>query len=269
MALTWRLHIDKVDLPILEGGYVGLSCSYSLGPFLELPPEGAKVKFAGCSEKEDEEQKPAGFERGDLLCVYLLHYGRFIKIGTSRFSTAAARMLSQAPFMGVVAAVIELRSDCNYEPESIERKAVEEARRRGLPLKQRRPKLSELVELWGNPPRGFVEQLERAEEEGDPTVVEGVEAAVEAAVRAAKLHGDLLWEPALHWFTTNRRVGPVPPPLENVCKELKEGQEVAIKPCPNGMLILEAEGVQRRLTGEKEHACTYHELREVLFEVML
>lgn len=258
-----------IDLCLLEGGCIGLSCSYILGPFLELPPNGVKVRFAGCTMGRNEQRRLTGFKGGDLVCVYLLHYGRFIKIGTSYLRTAAARMLSQVPFMGVVAAVIELRSDIEYNPESIECWAVEEAEKRGLALKRVRPKLYELVELWRNPPPDFVKQLELAEERGDPMMVEGLGEAVEVAVNAAEVHGDLIYEPALHWFTTNRRVGPIPPPLENVCKELKKGQEVLIKPYPNGMLILGAEGIQRRLTGEKEHACTFHEVREALFEVVL
>lgn len=246
-----------------------MSCSYSLGPFLELPSNGMKVKFAGCSEGENKRRKPASFKGGDLVCVYLLHYGRFIKIGTSNFRTAAARMLSQIPFMGVVAAVIELRSDCEYIPESIEHWAAGEAKKMGLALRHKRPKLNELVELWSNPPRKFVRELEEAEEKRDPTVVEDMKKTLEIAVSVAKLHGDLIWEPALHWFTTKRSVGHVPPPLENVCTALKRGQEVLIKPYPNGMLVLKTDGIQSRLIGEEEYVCTLYELREALFEVVL
>jgi len=249
----WRLHVEEVPLFVLEGGCTGMSCGYILGPVCDVPREGVKVRCAGSRERESGGGRLGG---GDVACVYVLHYGGSIRVGVAGIRAAVGKMLSHVPFMGVVAALIELESGA--EPGSIVRLAVEEAGKMGLELKPGRPGLAELVELWRSPPRSLLVQLEQAEEREDPMVVDGVKEAVEAAVSAAEAYGDLLYEPAIHWFTTDRRIDWVPPPLP---RAPREGEEVVLKPLPNGMLTLAArEGVW---------SCTFWELRDALFEPLI
>lgn len=251
----WRLYIEMEPLVVLHEGSFRQRCGYLLGFFGYVTEKGVRARYAGTRKREGGGRRLRG---GDLACVYVLHYGGSLRVGVAGVNIAVGKMLSYVPFMGVVAAFIELRGDREYEPGSITRLAVEEAGRMGVELKPGRPKLGELVECWRSPPRGFLEQLERAEEGRDPMVVDGVREAVEAAVTAAEAHGDLLYEPALFWFTTDRSVDRIPPPFPGA---LREGEEVTLKLLPNGMLVLE--------TSEGVWSCTFWELRDALFEPLI
>lgn len=244
---------------------------FRLGPF-SIGSEGLDTVVA---EFIDKEPRKARFSGGDVICVYLLHFGSFIKIGTSRLRKVVARMISQAPFLGVVAAVIELRDDFEYRSESIERWAIDVARRRGFNmLRARRCELKDLVKLWRHPPDGFIDQLERVEAELNPFIADGMSEAAEIAVEAATVHGCLLFEPNAFWFTTEWRSivsTDLPPPLAgDASEELKKGQEVEIKAYPNGMLGLRAEWPQKSLGEDSgERICTLNEIRRILFQVVL
>lgn len=271
MLLLERVRTVNIDLPMIEGGKVGLEPLFRLGPF-SIGSEGFKTEVA---EFIDEEPGKTCFSGSDVVCVYLLHFGSFIKIGTSKLRSVVARMITQAPFLGVVAAVIELRDDFEYESESIERWAVATARRRGFNvLRARRCELKDLVKIWRSPPDGFIDKLERVEAESNPLIADGMGEVAEIAVEAATVHGDLLFEPNAFWFTTEWRSIvsiDLPPPLAgNATEELKKGQEVKIRAYPNGMLGLQAEWVQKSLgedTGER--ICTLHEICKILFRVTL
>lgn len=55
---------------------------------------------------------------------------------------------------------------------------------------------------------------------------------------------------------------------EKMIRNLREGQEVYIKPYPNGMLGIKADWPQKALTaGSVEYVCTSHQLRTALFRV--
>ncbi|MEM4847167.1 MAG: hypothetical protein QW794_05360 [Thermosphaera sp.] len=266
MLLLDQVQIDNITLFVIEGGKVGLAPLFRLGPF-SIGSEGFKTKIA---ELIEEKPRKTRFSGGEIVCVYLLHYGSFIKIGTSRLRSVVARMISQAPFLGIVAAVIELRDDFEYRPESIERWAVDIARNQGFNmLRDRRCELRDLVKLWRRPPNGFIDQLEKVEAEWDPLIADRMPEAARIAVEAAKVHGALLFVPNTFWFTTDWRSmvnTDLPPPL--LPEELKKGQDVVIKAYSNGLLCLRAEWAQKSLGEDNgERICILHEMRKVLFEV--
>lgn len=262
--------MNNIDLPRIEGGEIGLVPLFRIGPF-SISSEGFKTEVVDFVDDRSELNR---FSKGSIVCVYLLHFGSFIKIGTSGLHNVVARMIAQVPFLGVVAAVIELREDFEYESESIERRALRIARDlRFKILKGRRCKLKDLVKLWESPPRGFIEQLEKVEAEHDPLIVNGMREATKIAVDAAKEHGFLLFKPATFWFTTERKGTTnvtLPTPLaQDAAKALSKGQDVLIKAYPNGMLGLQTTWAQKNLTEDDERICTLYDIRKVLFKVRL
>jgi len=95
---------------------------------------------------ECEMDKPRSFEEKEIVCVYLLYYGDHTKVGTSRLTNVVARMFSQAPLLGVVVAVIQLREQLPVE--WLENEVVKEARKQGVDIKSAAPSLDEAVSTW-------------------------------------------------------------------------------------------------------------------------
>lgn len=202
--LSWKVSVDPIPLHAIADGEVGLKCSFSIGP-IPVPESGLAVEFAGVV---GEDQRPPSFPPGSVVCVYLLYYGSWVKIGTSSPQNVVARMISQVPFLGVVVAVIELREDVEYRSESIENFAIEMARKDGFEqLKKARPRLEWLVDLWQRPSRKLLELLEEVERKRNPLLVEEVRKTAKVALRSALLHGRLLYGPGLFWFSTYRSLG--------------------------------------------------------------
>ena len=117
------LWFESLALEELYGGRVGLSLTpyiglYKIG-FLEETKVLIRFIHGGSMNIVREV--------GDEVAVYLLHYGDYVKVGSSSVTNVVSRMFSQAPLCGVVATSLIFKERANSE-EVLDRYLVKRAK---------------------------------------------------------------------------------------------------------------------------------------------
>ncbi len=237
----------------IEGGEVGFSIRPMIGTHVLGEVE---VEIVG----RHEQTPPRGFEKTDIVCVYLLYYGDdYIKVGTSRLENVVARMFCQAPLLGVIAVVIGLNKAI---PHEFLEEAIIERLKTGN-VKTKRPSLEEVVKVWNEvlrPSSSLREKLERVEDERDPMVILG--SICEVAWDVATGFGEPLYDIASHWFIPKFPEESLPPPLRGGLKG-----RVKLRAYPNGLLGVFT-GQSDLLGGAVWFTCDYGSLSNCEFEVV-
>ncbi|MEL9941013.1 MAG: hypothetical protein QW348_06820 [Ignisphaera sp.] len=138
------LWFESLALEELYGGRVGLSLTPYIGlyrvGFLEEVRVLARIAYGG----------GANVVRGagDEVAVYLLHYGNYVKVGSSSVSNVVGRMFSQAPLCGMVVTSLIFKERASSE-EVLDRYLVRRVRGlsvlRGANIRTRREYVGGLV----------------------------------------------------------------------------------------------------------------------------
>lgn len=107
-----KLWFDSLPMEFFYGGVVGVTLAPYVGlvrlKFLEEIP----VRF-----KHYESRLKTVKNLGDEVVLYVLHYGKYVKLGSSKASQAFSRMYSQAPIAGMVVSKLVVTGD-NVDLES-------------------------------------------------------------------------------------------------------------------------------------------------------
>ncbi len=241
----------------IQRGRIGFSMWPVIGPVVLVGSR--EVRVAGRNEWD----KPRHFEEGEIVCVYLLYYGDYVKVGTSRLVNIVARMFSQAPLLGVVVAVIQLERQLPVE--WLEREVVGEAESQGVVIRSTMPSLDKLVTTWNRVIRGvspLSEKLDLVRRERDPLEVLG--AACDVAWSVSLRWGEPLYDVASHWFIPEFPEGPMPPSLPRKAA-FKVGERVVLRAHPNGLFSVSTRQVT--MEGGSRFTCSHNLLRRYEFEV--
>lgn len=111
-----RLVFDSPPIEFLHGGVVGATLTPYVGlmklRFLEEIPTRFKYDETHISLKRDI---------GDEVVFYALHYGKYVKLGSTKASHALSRMYSQAPIAGIVISKLMMMNDAVDLESSLER----------------------------------------------------------------------------------------------------------------------------------------------------
>jgi len=194
--MYYRLGFENIPLEALENGFEALRLNPFIGPYA-LPYGEELIVELRLNKFEPEKYRKAG----TILAIYLLHYGRFVKVGSSTINNVVIRMYSQAPLIGMIASLVILKQskNANKIDNEIKRELLKkpagnlEKLEKTIEIVTTKHSINRIVKSWLDQSKDKMDYLKELQELS--------RRIWDFIIRKKESFSEPLYRAGLHWFT--------------------------------------------------------------------